>query len=275
LAILADSIGGSDPVARFENLEMGPDPSDRDKQRPAPAGYVPPEHDDERGALKLADQFRRRGQYENALRQYSRALELDKSLVAGWIGQVQMLVQLGEAPEAELWSRKALEIFPGNGDLLAGRAQAFARIGDIKRAGDASDGALAAAGKSAYRWTVRGEWMLAAQHKLEEHAFNKAEQLDRDWLVPLETALIYLHYRFASRAIARARAAAEAAPDQYYAWYVRGCAEADAGMKRPANESFQHCLQLCPGHVEAKERLRKLSSDGLAPVRWIRNLFIR
>jgi tetratricopeptide (TPR) repeat protein len=262
-------------VARFEHLEFGPDPSEREKPRPAPAGYVPPKHDDERLALKKADQFRRHGQYENALRQYSRALEQDKSLVTGWVGQVQMLVQLGEAPEAELWSRKALELFPGNGDLLAGRAQALARMGDVKRAGEASDGSLAVAGKSAYRWIVRGEWMLAARHKLEDHAFNKAEQLDKDWIVPLESALIYLHYRFASRAIARARAATEAAPDQYFAWYVRGCAESDAGMKRPATESLQHCLQLCPGHVEAQERMRKLSSDGLAPVRWLRNLFSR
>jgi tetratricopeptide (TPR) repeat protein len=174
-----------------------------------------------------------------------------------------------------LWSRKALEIFPGNADLLAGRAQAFIRMGDVKRAGEASDGSLAAAGKSAYRWMVRGEWMLAARHKLEEHAFNKAEQFDKDWIVPLESALIYLHHSFASRAVARARVATEAAPDQYFAWYVRGCAEADAGIKRSATESFQHCLQLCPGHVEAQQRVRKLNSDGLSPVRWLRSLFSR
>jgi tetratricopeptide (TPR) repeat protein len=262
-------------VARFEHLEFGPDPGEREKPRPAPAGYVPPKQDDERMALKKADQFRRRGQYENALRQYSRALEQDKSLITGWLGQVQMLVQLDEAPEAELWSRKALELFPGNGDLLAGRAQALARMGDLKRAGEASDGSMAVAGKSAYRWMVRGEWMLAAHHKLEEHAFNKAEQLDKDWIVPLESALIYLHYRFASRAVARARAATEAAPDQYFAWYIRGCAESDAGMKRPATESLQHCLQLCPGHVEAQEQMRKLGSGGLAAMRWLRSLFSR
>jgi len=262
-------------VPRFEHLEFGPDPGEQERESPAPAGYVPPKHDDERTALNRADEFRRRGQYENALRQYSRALEQDKSLVAGWVGQVQMLVQLGEAPEAELWSRKALEMFAGNADLLAGRAQALARMGDVKRAGEASDASLAAAGKSAYRWMVRGEWMLAARHKLEEHAFNKAEQIEKDWLVPLESAPIYLHYRFASRALALARQATEAAPDQYYTWYVRGCAEADVGMKRPATESFQHCLQLCRGHVEAQERLRKLDSDGISPLRWLRGLFTR
>lgn len=260
-------------MARFEHLEFGPDPGERAK--PVASGSAASQPEDEWQALKRADQFRRRGQYENALRQYSRALEQDKSLVAGWVGQVQMLVQLGEAPEAELWSRKALEIFPGHGDLLAGRAQSLARLGDVKRAGEASDGALAAAGRSAYRWMVRGEWMLAARHKLEEHAFDKAEQLDKDWIVPLESALIYLHHHFPSRAVARARTATEAAPDQYYAWYVRGCAEGDAGMTRPATESFQHCMQLCPGHVEALLRLNQLGSTVLSPVTWLRRLFSR
>src|SRR5262245_6593092 len=116
-------------------------------------------------------------------------------------------------------------------------------MGDTKLAGEASDASLAMSGKSAYRWMVRGEWMLAARHKLEDHAFSKAEQLDRDWLVPLESALIYLHYRFASRAVVRARQATEAVPDQYFAWYVRGSAEGDAGMKRPATESLEQCLR--------------------------------
>ena len=117
--------------------------------------------------------------------------------------------------------------------------------------------------------------MLAARHRLEEHAFDKAEQLDKDWIVPVESGRIYLHYRFASRAVARSRAATEAAPDQYFAWYVRGCAESEAGLKRPAIDSFQHCLQLCPGHVDALQKLRNLNSDGMAPVRWLKSLFKR
>ena len=40
------------------------------------------------------------------------ALELDRSIIGGWLGQVQMLIFLGEYPEAEgLWARKVLEIF--------------------------------------------------------------------------------------------------------------------------------------------------------------------
>ena len=105
----------------------------RKSQRPATA----PSAREERDAgywIDRAVDGRRMGLYELALKYYSRALELDKSLVVGWLGQVQMLVLLDEHNEAELWARKSLELFPNNGDLLAGRAHALSRMGDMKRA---------------------------------------------------------------------------------------------------------------------------------------------
>jgi tetratricopeptide (TPR) repeat protein len=242
-------------MARFEHLEFGPDANDRGR----PEQPQPPVEDDARALVDAAD-CRRRGQYESALRFYSRSLEYDKSLVAAWVGQVQMLVQLGEAPEAELWARKALEIFPGNGELLAARAQALCRMGDARQAGAVCDSAMGAAGRSAYRWQVRGEWMLACKQKLEEHCFAKAQEIDGDWLVALESALIYLHYDFPSRAVVRARLATELAPAEYHPWFVRGMAEAELGLRSSAGESFEQCLQLCPRHVEALAHRRELSA---------------
>ena len=118
---------------------------------------------------------------------------------------------------------------------------------------------MGAAGRSAYRWQVRGEWMLACQQKLEEHCFAKAQEIDGTWLVALESALIYLNYKFPSRAVVRARLATELAPAEYYGWFVRGMAEAELGLSRAAIESFDQCLQLCPRHVEALARRRELS----------------
>jgi len=250
-------------MARFEHLEFGPDANDR----PQPAEQTREAEDDSR-ALANADRTRRRGQYENALRFYSRALEYDKSLIAAWAGQVQMLVQLGEAPEAELWCRKALELFPGNGELLAARAQALCRVGDTPQAGAVCDAAMGAAGRSAFRWQVRGEWMLAGRQKLDEHCFSKAQEIDGNWLVALESALIYLHYNFPSRAVVRARLATELAPAEYYPWFVRGTAEGESGLRRSAIESLDQCLQLCPGNFDALTRRRKLDAGWSAGAAW-------
>src|SRR5262249_24557570 len=141
---------------------------------------------DEQAWLRKADAQRRCGHYDNALRYYSRSLELDKSIIAGWLGQVQMLVLLGEYPQAELWARKALELFKGQGDLMAARAQALNRIGDRKQAVELSDAALKQEGQSSYRWMVRGELLIPGRDDLDRHCFDKAVQLDGDWLVPLE-----------------------------------------------------------------------------------------
>lgn len=253
-------------MARFDKLELG-------GGEKAEHDEVPALRQDEPNWLKDADAQRRIGQYENALRFYSRALELDRSLVKGWLGQVQMLNQLDEWPEADLWSKKALELFPSNADLLAAQAQAVCRQGKMPRAMELSDGSLKQAGSSWYRWQVRGEIMLAGKQDTDRHCFDKAQQLDGDWLVPLEAALICLHYRQPSKALGRAQRAVEKAPDQYYAWYVQAVCQARLEHAEPARQSLDRCLELCPRHAEAQALQVTLNGRGWSPFTVVRRIF--
>lgn len=257
-------------MARFGKLEFN-------IRKGAPRDAAPPDPlmDDADHWMRKADAARRSGLYEGALLYYSRALELDRALVAGWAGQVQMLVQLGEYPEAELWSRKGLELFPNNGELLAGRAQAFCRMPDMRQAHALCDGALQQTGQTAYRWQVRGEVMVASRQDQDRHCFDKAQEVDGDWLVPLETACIYLHYRGASKALSRARRAVEMAGDAPYAWYVQGLCQAELGLSQPARESFKRCLELCPRHEGAGKQLVRLQNWNWSPVKMFHRLFGR
>jgi tetratricopeptide (TPR) repeat protein len=254
-------------VPRFDRLEFDDQP-----------GALPPDEEsvrDEAQWLRNADEQRRRGNYENALRYYSRALELDKSQLSGWLGQIQMLVALGEYPEAELWARKALELFRNQGDLMAGRAQALARIGDQSRALELSDGALRQDGVSAYRWIVRGELLARGKDDIDRHCFDKAVQADPDWLVPLEIALIYLELDRASRGLLRARQAVEKGPGHFYCWYVLGWCEQELGLERQAEKSLERCLELCPKHIEASRRLDELSRPSWSLGRGLRRFLGR
>ena len=254
-------------MARFDKLEFGP------AREPAPGGEPAGRADrDAAYWIERADDGRRAGLYELALKYYSRALELDKSLVSGWLGQVQMLVLLAEYKEAELWARKALELFPNNADLLAGRAQALCRLADFKAAFAVCDAALREGGQSGYRWLVRGEIMVARNEETAGPCFDKAQQADPDWLVPLEIARVYMHYRLPAKALARARRAVEAATDHAYAWYVQGLCESALGLTRAAGESFRHCLQLSPRHDGAKEKLREITGEWFGK-RWWRRWF--
>jgi tetratricopeptide (TPR) repeat protein len=255
-------------MARFDKLELESGSSRQPEKEPkkkTAREQVP--------WLQQAIEERRCGNYENALRLYSRALEDDKSLVNGWLGQVQMLVVLDESVEAELWSRKALELFPGNGDLLAGRAQAMHRSGNTPQALSLSDASLKAIGQSAYRWLVRGELMATAKQETDRHCFDKAAETDKDWLVPLEIARVYLYLGMPSRALEWSRRAVEKAPDRYFPWYVQGETEYELGLEAPAAKSWNRCLELCPNHTEAQQRLSALDQGGWSFSRIWRRLF--
>jgi tetratricopeptide (TPR) repeat protein len=259
-------------LARFDRLEFDPEPEGLSEGLPA----APEAEESEQGAWMIkADDQRRRGLHENALRFYSRALERDRSLLAGWVGQIQMLVLLGEYPEAELWSRKALELFKNHGDLMAGRAQALARIGDRTQAMELADAALRQEGDSAYRWMVRGEMLVAGRDEVDRHCFDKAVAADRDWLIPLEIALIYLHHNQPSKALLRARQAVEKAPGSYYPWLIQGRCEQAIGFDRQARTSYQRCLELSPRHVDATRKLAELENQGWSLSRGVRRLIGR
>lgn len=258
-------------MPRFDKLEFNDPPK---KAPSAPEEASRPSRE-KPNWIARAEENRRTGLYENALKFYSRALEEDRSLVSGWLGQVQMLVLLSELPEAELWGRKALELFPSNGDIMAARAQAFCRMGNAKQAHALCDGAMQQANQSAYRWIVRGEVMLKNRQDVDRHCFDKAQELDHDWLVPLEIALAYLFHGKASKALPRAQRAVESAPDQHYPWYVQGLCQHRLGMTGPARKSFAHCLELCPRHIEAGMRLVEIDNQGFSIGRLIRRVFRR
>jgi tetratricopeptide (TPR) repeat protein len=264
---VVDSLNGGEPVPRFDRLEFEQSPD-----QPQQPGAAAETLRDEQYWLRLADAERRQGNYENALRFYSRALERDKSLVEGWLGQVQMLIALEEYPEADIWARKALELFRQHSELLAARAQALSRKGDRKKAQELCDAALAQAGHSAYRWLVRGELMVAGKQEIDRYCFDKASQIDPDWLVNLEAGLVYVFYSQPAKALTRIRQAVEKAPDSAHAWYQQGCCEDELGLTKRAQASFRRCLELAPGHVEAERQIVKVTNRGWSLKRGLRRL---
>lgn len=252
-------------MSRFHRLEF----EQTAAKRAAMSEIVSSETD----AMVEADQHRRNCRYEEALRCYSRALELDRALVKGWVGQVQMLVMLGECTEADLWSRKAMELFRENGDLMAGRAQALCRMGSTSDALTMSDQSLAQRDQSAYRWTVRGEVMLARGDAREGHVFDKAQQADGDWLVPMEIALVYDRYGKYTLALKRLELVAEKAPDHGEGWYLLGRTQSRLGLLRLARTNLQRCLEVSPKHAMARRELQRLDEQNslLARLRgWLR-----
>ena len=266
---------------RFSNLELNHDAGrtvGAERTGPATVGttshFREPDHDD---AYWLAAALveRRAGRHEAALRYYSRALESNRAIVAGWVGQVRMLIALGEYPEADLWARKALELFRNNPELLAARGQALCRRSDFTAAAASCDAALAQPGLSAGPWLARGELMLAKRHATADYCFDKAIHFDGDWLNRLEIGDIHLHYGRPANAAAHFRHAASGAPDQAYCWYKQGQCELALGLTGAAAKSFEQCLQLVPNHADARRELHAMAQNR-RPVRsWLRRMVRR
>ncbi len=258
-------------MARFDKLEW----DDADDLPIAKTESPGVSEKDEQYWFNLADKHRREGQYENALRFYSRTLEQDRGFVAAWVCQVQMLVSLEEYPQAVTWSQKALELFPNHGDLLAAQAQANCRTGDFKSASALSDASLHQRGETAYRWQVRGEVMVASRQKNDRHCFDRAQILSNDFLVPLESGLIYMHHRAFVKAQQRVRVAIEKQPDAHFAWFTLGRCQEEAGMPDAAILSYENCIELYPHHTDASRRLSLLRNSPWSVKHVLRRLFSR
>ena len=157
-------------------------------------------------------------------------------------------------------ARKSLELFRNHAELMAGRAQALCRTGDTKQAQTLSDASLAQQGQMAYCWMVRGEILLRRRDPIAQHCFDKAIQIDADWLIDLEIAAIYLHYELPAKAIAHCRAAVGKIPDHAHCWYMQGTVQVKLSLTKAAEQSFGRCLELSPNHAEASRQILALSS---------------
>lgn len=209
----------------------------------------------------------RAGQFEQGLQLYTRALREDRALLPAWVGQVQMLVELSEFREARLWADKALELFRGNGDLLAAKSRACLRHGDRAAALMSSDASLQSPGSSPDRWVARGEVMLDSRGARARDCFEKAlTEPGADWFVRVAVARTYLFHRKPAPGFEFADAAVRCDATQPYAWVVRGWCLRELGQDARAAESGRCALDLdarCPAARELISALESGSSPGL------------
>lgn len=255
-------------AGRFSNLEF------REEQRPKQelevkaVASTPPNH------LNKAHEEHRWGNYESALRLYTRCLEENRRVIPAWVGQVQMLVLLGEYREARLWADKALELFKGNGDLLAAKGQACVRLRDFGAAYQACDAALQAPGSSPWRWEARGELLLAKNNGQYDTCFRKAlAESQADWFDRVVIArMLVFHKRFAA-ACNYLKEALEREAAYAYGWFELGECQAAMALTGAAETSFQRALELRPGLAVARRALDEL--DGGSMRSWLGGLIRR
>lgn len=243
-------------MSRFGNLEFGQE-SDSDL-------FGQEKAKDESYYFSAASTAFEEADFEKALRSYSKVLEFNPQNAAAWTGQVRALIELGEFREAKLWADKALERFPHEPELLAAKAVALGRCGDLDAAMAFSDAAIEERGSTPYVWLARGDVLLARRERRADWCFDKALALaPNNWLVAWLAARIRYFYQQFTLALRHVEQALQWNPANCVLWLLQGQCQQQIGWVSQATVSFQQALQLKPGWAEAQTALREVSQVGL------------
>ena len=259
-------------MSRFVNLELGGESEDQPQQ--SQKALVK----DEAYYLAEARTAFENGNFESALRFYSKVLEFNPENAAAWTAQVRMLIELGEFREAKLWADKALERFPNEPELLAAKAVALGRSGDLQGALAFSDASIEEQGDTPYVWLARGDVMLAREEHRADYCFEKALLLaPRDWFIAWLAARIRFYYQQFALALKLLQRAVELNTGHFLLWFELGRCQQALGLIGPAKNSFLQAQQLNPDAREADLALLQLSRKGLGArlCGWCRQLFNR
>ncbi len=251
---------------RFSKLERKDSKEKQAKGFPPPAGTVArgedrpaqtPDTEDPNlypSFIQQADEAFFTGNFRDALRHYSRALQQENNHVYPWIGQISSLIELKQYKEAELWSNRALEQFPEDSSLLSQRARVLALTGNIKRALGVSDYAMSK-GATEWTWLARGEVLLESKDRSALFCFEKAveEAGDADWRVPFLAGLAFSRKRQWANAQDFLRRAAEIHPKNYFVWFEMARVLMGMSYIDRAQDALNRVLQLKPDYKPARE----------------------
>jgi tetratricopeptide (TPR) repeat protein len=244
-------------MSRFINLELGNESEDQSQ------GNQKAIVKDEAYYLGEARTAFETGNFEQALRFYSKVLEYNPKNTSAWTGQVRMLIELREFREAKLWADKALEKFPHEAELLAAKAVALGRSGDLQGAMAFSDASIEERGDTPYVWLARGDVMLARAERKADYCIEKALLLaPNDWFTLWLAARIRLYYRQFVLALKLLQQAVEWHTGHFLLWLELGRCQQAVGLVGPAQRSFEQAQQLNPECREAIMALTRLGEGG-------------
>ena len=245
-------------MSRFGNLELGSNEFEDQWQQQKPLAR------DEAYYLAEARGACEDGEFEKALRAYSKVLEYNPQNAAAWTAQVRMLIELGEYREAKLWADKALERFASWPELLAAKAVALARGGDLQGALAFSDASIEERGDTPYVWLARGDVLLARKEQRADYCFEKALLLaPKDWFIAWLAARIRFYYRQFALALTLLQQAVEWNAANFILWLDLGHCQRELGLIGPARISFTQARQINPNCDQARAALIQLSHAGI------------
>lgn len=205
-----------------------------------------------------ARQCENSGDWECALRNYSKSVAQNINFIESWEGQILILIELGEYEEAITWSDKALEMFPANPVFFATKALAYYRNALPSEAVAFSDNAISKKNITANVWLVRAEIMVKKRYAIVESCIEKALAIsgdDRGQILLRAGMMLNKNkkYIYASELLSEAVILLPKSP---MVWFELGKAQFKSGSPF-ATQSFERSLSLKEDWLEAIKWLKK------------------
>ncbi len=215
------------------------------------------------------------GDFEQALRSYSRALERNSVFLEAWAGQIRMLIELGEYPEAVIWADKAMEAFPNHPELIAAKAAACLRDAKPEKAMGFSDFSISQENAGPWVWLARAEVLMERKSRIGQECLSKAllEAGEAVNLIRLEAGRIDVRYGHYSAALELLEKTVRVWPKSALAWYELGRCQAHLGFSE-AKAALEEALRLRPNWRPAAAELDRLKRTGPLKRAW-RRFFAR
>jgi tetratricopeptide (TPR) repeat protein len=235
-------------LGRFEFLEFWDD--DNEKLPGTPEKKAEEGGKDQHYFLQEAWKCYREGEFEEALRNYSRVLRFDSTLIEAWEGQVRCLVDLEEFREAETWLKKALGLYPRHAGLLSVNALVQALVARYDAAMASSDEALSIkTGNLPFLWIDRATvLLLRGSSDTAKMNFSKVSESAEggNWFWLSRIGLAYLRAGKATTAADFLLRASELAPAVPFIWYRLGLAYSACHNQPRAKSCFEKAVELKP-----------------------------
>jgi tetratricopeptide (TPR) repeat protein len=244
-------------LSRFDHLEMGDSlPSGMDGE---------PVHGevDQHYFMEKANKAFEDGNYEPALKLFSRCLEYDINLDEAWAGQIRCLIELGEIQEAIIWAERAAERLPNSAQVLASRAVAELRYGRSTQAIGYADAAIGGVKVTQYVWVARGEVLIERNALNAKACFLKAAEMAASnpavysWI-----ARAYLAHGCRHEALTYLRKVVKIDPDNFACWYwIGNCCEA-LGEIDDAEIAYHRAVSANPTFEKGRDAIYRLEAHG-------------
>lgn len=241
--------------SRFDHLEFDPPPQ--------PADGVPEGFDelDETYEAQAREAFEHES-FGRALQLYARILEFDRTSLVSWMGQIQSLVQLKRADEADRWASLALDEWPQNGELIALKAISLARTGHRDEALAFSDAALHGQERTALGWLARAEILILQSDTTADYCQGQAlECSSESWQIAWLASRMRTHYKQFAAGLRLAKIAIDRAPTHATPWLQAARCQSALGLRKTAYASLARAAEISPTSSIIREFKRTLDRD--------------